>query len=93
MAAVVIDRNVMGLHEDWQALPSNWKGRMTYLFCNDVMSDITFKVQGERFKAHKLLMASASSVFYAMFYGPVAERSSEIEIVDCEASDDFKGVS
>eukprot|EP00112_Aurelia_sp_Birch-Aquarium-sp1_P001367 Seg1146.3 transcript_id=Seg1146.3/GoldUCD/mRNA.D3Y31 product="BTB/POZ domain-containing protein 2" protein_id=Seg1146.3/GoldUCD/D3Y31 len=76
-------------HEDWQALKSNWKGRMSHLYNNEIMSDITFKVQDERFKAHKLVMASASSVFYAMFYGPVAEQRLEIEIVDCANSEDF----
>ena len=75
--------------EDWQAMKSNWKGRMSHLFNNEVMSDVTFKVQDERFKAHKLVMASASSVFYAMFYGSVAEKRSEIEIVDCPNSEDF----
>eukprot|EP00112_Aurelia_sp_Birch-Aquarium-sp1_P001366 Seg1146.2 transcript_id=Seg1146.2/GoldUCD/mRNA.D3Y31 product="BTB/POZ domain-containing protein 2" protein_id=Seg1146.2/GoldUCD/D3Y31 len=76
-------------HEDWQALKSNWKGRMSHLYNNEIMSDITFKVQDERFKAHKFVMASASSVFYAMFYGPVAEQRLEIEIVDCANSEDF----
>eukprot|EP00112_Aurelia_sp_Birch-Aquarium-sp1_P004182 Seg1474.1 transcript_id=Seg1474.1/GoldUCD/mRNA.D3Y31 product="BTB/POZ domain-containing protein 6" protein_id=Seg1474.1/GoldUCD/D3Y31 len=90
--AEIVDTNVMdgGVHNDWQALKSSWKGRMSHLYYSDVMSDITFKVKGERFKAHKFVMASASSVFYAMFYGPVAERRSEIEIVDCGASDYFR---
>eukprot|EP00112_Aurelia_sp_Birch-Aquarium-sp1_P000572 Seg10546.1 transcript_id=Seg10546.1/GoldUCD/mRNA.D3Y31 product="BTB/POZ domain-containing protein 2" protein_id=Seg10546.1/GoldUCD/D3Y31 len=76
-------------HEDWQALKSNWKGRMSHLYNNEIMSDITFKVQDERFNAHKFVMASASSVFYAMFYGGMSEIATEIEIVDCPKSEDF----
>ena len=76
--------------EDWQAKEPTWKGRLAHLFYHSaVMSDITFKVGDERINAHKFVLASASSVFHAMFYGPVAETRTEIEIVDCPDSKDF----
>ncbi len=39
-----------------------------------------------RIPAHKYVLATASSVFFAMFYGPLAERKDEIEIPDVEPS-------
>lgn len=39
-----------------------------------------------RIPAHKYVLATASSVFFAMFYGPLAERKEEIEIPDVEPS-------
>lgn len=36
--------------------------------------------------AHKYVLATASSVFYAMFYGGLAECKQEIEVPDVEPS-------
>lgn len=33
-------------------------------------------------KAHKLILAMRSDVFYAMFYGPMKEEESKIKITD-----------
>eukprot|EP00112_Aurelia_sp_Birch-Aquarium-sp1_P026426 Seg937.3 transcript_id=Seg937.3/GoldUCD/mRNA.D3Y31 product="BTB/POZ domain-containing protein 2" protein_id=Seg937.3/GoldUCD/D3Y31 len=92
MSEAVGDKNIRNEseHEHWQAREPTWKGRLAHLYKNDVMSDITFKVTDKRINAHKLLLASASSVFHAMFYGPVAETNTEIEIIDCPNAEDFK---
>lgn len=36
--------------------------------------------------AHKYVLATGSSVFYAMFYGGLAEDKEEIEVPDVEPS-------
>jgi len=36
--------------------------------------------------AHKYVLATGSSVFYAMFYGGLAENKEEIEVPDVEPS-------
>lgn len=36
--------------------------------------------------AHKYVLATGSSVFYAMFYGGLAECKQEIEVPDVEPS-------
>eukprot|EP00112_Aurelia_sp_Birch-Aquarium-sp1_P026425 Seg937.2 transcript_id=Seg937.2/GoldUCD/mRNA.D3Y31 product="BTB/POZ domain-containing protein 2" protein_id=Seg937.2/GoldUCD/D3Y31 len=92
MSDAIGDRNFRNENkqEDWQAREPTWKGRLAHLYHSDVMNDITFIVNNERINAHKLVLASASSVFHAMFYGPVAETNTEIEIVDYPNAEDFK---
>ena len=50
----------------------------------DIMSEVTFVVQGERIPAHKAILATVSPVFHAMFNGPLApkEKHPEIKIND-----------
>lgn len=36
--------------------------------------------------AHKYILATGSSVFYAMFYGGLAENKQEIKVPDVEPS-------
>ena len=75
---------------------SSWNTRISRMFPGGTqqgfaqeMADITFRVQLEsdldnevQFKAHKFILALRSPVFKAMFFGPVAERSSEILVPD-----------
>ncbi|XP_053389586.1 BTB/POZ domain-containing protein 6-B-like [Mercenaria mercenaria] len=52
-----------------------------------VMSDVTFsfKKHGDRkFKAHKLILSMRSAVFGAMFFGPLANNRTEIDVEDTE---------
>ena len=92
MSKATGDKNTRyeSIEDDWQVSESTWKDRMAHLCLNYMMSDITFKVKDKKIKAHKLVLASASSVFDAMFYGPVAERRTEIEIVDCPDAELFE---
>ena len=92
MSEATGDRNIRdeSIEDDWQASESTWKDRMAHLCLNYVMSDITFKVKNKKIKAHKLVLASASPVFHAMFYGPVAETRTEIEIIDCPDAELFE---
>lgn len=55
------------------------------LFVSQVGSDIVFKVKGESFKAHKLILAARSPVFRAQFFGLVGDPSlGEVVVEDIE---------
>lgn len=80
---------------DWQTSKSTIRERNAFMFRNPLMSDVKLTVTegnlGERTNktpvrvpAHKYVLAIASPVFYAMFYGDLAETNEEIELPDCE---------
>ena len=56
-----------------------------YMLDNEIDCDVTFRVGDtqEVVRAHKYMLGSRSSVFYAMLYGALAERG-EIHIPDME---------
>lgn len=59
------------------------------MFNNDLMADITFVVGGiddtvQTIPAHKYVLATGSSVFYAMFFGGLADTKDEIKVPDVE---------
>lgn len=56
-----------------------------YMLDNQIDCDVTFRVgeTGEVVMAHKYVLGSRSSVFYAMLYGPLAEKG-DILITDME---------
>ncbi|XP_038074219.1 BTB/POZ domain-containing protein 6-like [Patiria miniata] len=76
------------LGENWQTKGATVRERNAYLFNNDLMSDVKFlvgpKSGAQRVPAHKYILASGSSVFFAMFYGDLAENQTEIVIPDVE---------
>lgn len=74
---------------NWQASKNNVRERNAAMFRNELMSDIVFVVGSQqtsqlRIPAHKYVLATSSSVFYAMFYGSLADNKQEIEIPDIE---------
>lgn len=55
------------------------------LFESQVGCDIVFKVKGESFKAHKLILAARSPVFRAQFFGLVGDPGlGEVVVEDIE---------
>ena len=65
--------------------------RFKSIFNQELMSDVKFVVrdsQGEseskKIPAHKFVLAISSPVFFAMFYGDLAETKDFVEITDCE---------
>jgi len=62
------------------------------MFNNELLSDVKFVVRDseggsdsmKKIPAHKFLLAISSPVFYAMFYGELAERKDSIGISDCD---------
>ncbi len=76
------------LGQNWQTKGATVRERNAYMFNNDLMSDIKFLVgpknTAQRVPAHKYILASGSSVFFAMFYSDLAENQSKINIPDVE---------
>ena len=83
--------------DNWQALRPTIRERSAYLFNNELLSDVNFVVKtpsnddrcsAKRIKrvipAHKFVLAIGSPVFFAMFYGELAEKKDSIDVVDCE---------
>ena len=66
--------------------------RCKFMFNNELLSDVKFVVPdpeggSESMKtipAHKLVLAISSPVFYAMFFGELAETTNSINSSDCE---------
>ena len=80
------------VEENWQMKLSTIKERTTVIFNNELLSDVKFVVPASEAEsetrktipAHKLVLAISSPVFYAMFYGQLAEAKDCIELPDCE---------
>ncbi|XP_068756004.1 BTB/POZ domain-containing protein 6-like [Montipora capricornis] len=73
--------------DTWQTEMRNIRERNRHMFNNELMSDVFFTVgksEKMRIPAHKYVMGISSPVFYAMFYGRMAEKGCEIKIADCE---------
>ena len=73
--------------QDWQLTKKTVLERNWHMFNNPVMSDITFTCgESERkyFYAHKYVLATSSPVFYAMFYGNLAEKNSVLHLPDTD---------
>ena len=73
-------------HDDWQSSKKTVLQRNAYMFGNELMSDVSF-VCGESsriFHAHKYVLATSSAVFFAMFYGNLAEKESPIHLPDAD---------
>ena len=78
--------------ENWQTKLATIGERITFLFNDELLSDVKFVVpvsteQSESKKvipAHKFVLAISSPVFFAMFYGQMAETKDSIELPDCE---------
>ncbi len=74
-----------GRYERWQAKRSTVMERNKYMFNNPVMSDIKFAFPNKQtIPAHKYVLAISSPVFFAMFYGDLAEKSETVDITDCD---------
>ncbi|XP_059483082.1 BTB/POZ domain-containing protein 6-B-like isoform X1 [Neocloeon triangulifer] len=71
---------------NWQACKPSVRERNAAMFNNELMADIHFLVGSpvQSIPAHKYVLATGSSVFYAMFFGGLAEERPEIEVPDVE---------
>lgn len=77
-----------GLLNDWQLSCTEMKQRGQYILESGQWSDCTFLVGSEPsqvvIRGHKLILAMASPVFEAMFFGGMAERNDMIPILDVQ---------
>ena len=69
---------------DWQSTKNTVLERSRHMFNNPFMSDIMFSCEGsdKKFFAHKYVLGTSSAVFYAMFYGELAEKTSLVHLSD-----------
>jgi len=80
------------VEENWQTKCSAIAQRTTFIFNTELLSDVEFvvptsTVQSKSKKvipAHKFVLAISSPMFYAMFYGQMAEPKNSIELPDCD---------
>ena len=81
-----------GREDFWQTTSrSTIRERCETIFNHEIFSDIKFVVRDSQggsesntIPAHKFVLAISSPVFYAMFYGELAETEYSVEISDCE---------
>ena len=70
-------------------------GEQNFFFNNELLSDVKFvapasnsesesRKSQKSIPAHKFVLAISSPVFYAMFYGEMAETGGTIELPDCD---------
>ena len=79
-------------NDHWQTKCLTIGERTRFIFNNEFLSDVKFIVpvsisESESQKmipAHKFVLAIGSPVFYAMFFGEMAETKNSIELPDCE---------
>ena len=80
---------------NWQTVKPTIRERISFIFNNDLFSDVKFVVRGANgegeskrrkqvIPAHKFVLSISSPVFEAMFYGELAETGDTIELPDCE---------
>ena len=83
------------LDDNWQTKRSTISERTKFTFNNELLSDVKFVVPASHnesetrksqkcIPAHKFILAISSPVFYAMFYGEMAETSDTIQLPDCD---------
>ena len=83
------------LDDNWQTERLTISERTKFIFNNQLLSDVTFVVPASHneirsrksqkcIPAHKFLLTISSPVFYAMFYGEMAETSGTIQLPDCD---------
>ena len=81
--------------DNWQTKRQTISERTKFIFNNELLSDLKFVVpaslnEGESRKsqksipAHKFVLAISSPVFYAMFYGEMAETAGTVQLPDCD---------
>ena len=82
----------MAAEENWQTKLSTIAEKTAFIFNKELLSDVKFVVQMSTdesdskkvIPAHKFVLAISSPVFFAMFYGRIAETKDSIELPDCE---------
>ena len=77
--------------DNWQTKRTTVRERIAFLWNSDLLSDMKFVVpmlnsesESKVIPAHKFVLAISSPVFYAMFYGQMADTTDSIELPDCE---------
>ena len=72
--------------EKCQLKATTVRERNALMFNNEILSDVHFLVGKDkvRIPGHKYVLAISSPVFFAMFYGRMAEQESDVAVSDSE---------
>ena len=81
--------------DNWQTKRQTISERTKFIFNNELLSDVKFVVpaslnesesrKGQKsIPAHKFVLAISSPVFFAMFYGEMAETTGTVQLPDCD---------
>ena len=84
-----------GFKDKWQETKATIRERGVFMFNSDVLSDVRLVVQASinetdakkskmAIPTHKFVLSICSPVFFAMFYGEMAEKSDSIDLPDCQ---------
>ncbi|KAJ1688486.1 hypothetical protein LUZ63_019876 [Rhynchospora breviuscula] len=66
--------------------PCNLREQLCQSLASGLGADVTFKIDGKRFHAHKCVLAASSPVFKAMLFGPMKEKDkNSIQIKEIKA--------
>lgn len=82
------------MDEDWR----DESQRLSSLFAKfyereeyENSTDVTFNLpDGSKLKAHRLVLSVTSEVFHAQFFGPLSDKSQEVEVSQCISSNAFR---
>ncbi|XP_068759594.1 BTB/POZ domain-containing protein 6-like [Montipora capricornis] len=86
MASIEVEVN-------WQTKCSSVSQRTEFVFNKELLSDVKFiapmsndksEIESKVIPAHKFVLAISSPVFYAMFYGQMADTRDSVELPDCD---------
>ena len=80
--------------DNWQTKRPTISERTKFIFNNELLSDVKFVVPAslnesetrksqKSIPAHKFVLAISSPVFFAMFYGEMAETAGTVQLPDC----------
>ena len=80
--------------DNWQTKRPTISERTKFIFNNELLSDVKFVVAAslnesetrksqKSIPAHKFVLAISSPVFFAMFYGEMAETAGTVQLPDC----------
>jgi BTB/POZ domain-containing protein 3/6 len=73
------------LDPNWQASRTTLRERNRVMCNNALMADIYFNIGGKKFPCHKYVLATGSTVFFAMFYGGYTEANADtIDVPDVD---------
>lgn len=64
--------------------PYSVRNQIRWLLNNELFSDVAFLIDGKKVFAHKNIVSLGSEAFAGMFYGPIKEKQSEIDILGVE---------
>lgn len=82
------EKPISKVTRNWQGSKTTVKERIAFMFNNEILADVHFIVGkgslAQRIPAHKFVLSVGSVVFDAMFNGPLAVKSDEIELPDIE---------